>query len=139
MYIFVKENISFTNFVNSFFRRHPKLPIKCKLWYFVCISLRHTGLCQLVGISFRKVLIFSSLDSKVARAITKWGAIEKIQYWYCNIWAPIIFSSVVHILKIINQYFLHKIIPPSFSTSIILKYFCFCHFFLNPFWVLSTV
>ena len=40
---------------------------------------------------------------------------------------------------LINQYFWHKIIPSSFSMSIILRYFCFCHFFLNPFWkVLST-
>ena len=34
---------------------------------------------------------------------------------------------------LINQYFLHKIIPSSFSTSIILRYFYFYHFFLNPF------
>ena len=61
MYMFVKENISFTNFVNFFFWRHPKLPIQCKQWYFVCISLRPTGLCQLVGVSFGKLLVLLTM------------------------------------------------------------------------------
>ena len=61
MYIFIKENIFFTKFVNSSFPRHPKLPINCKQQYFVCISPRYTGLCQLVGISFEKHLVLLTM------------------------------------------------------------------------------